>query len=737
MSERTTATLRVTGIRSQNPLGFGGCIFTGVPIDKAGAVVDAGTYIVVKADRKTLGAARVEKGQWWEVRGPMVERITVVDGFHLREHQVDADTAHLAMPSGEHVVNYLAENTAFEGIGLVKARRLWERFGEQLYTLLDAGEPDAFFEVLHPDVALRLTAAWASNGQTRTLQWLQAAGFDTKIGRKVLRFFGDEAQVRLEEDPYRLLSFSGTWSAADALARSRFGVAADDPRRLRGAVEEACYRAFSDGHTTLLTSQLMSRVTPLLGRPPEGVRWRDLLARAVAEGLSNGSIVQTSHGLQPLGALVMERQIAKSIQQRLAREDELLPPDRLQALIAAGEALDGIELNIEQREALALAAKHPFACITGGAGVGKTTVLKSLYRLYDEVGTRVIQVALAGRAAKRMQEATGRTASTIASFLKALGDDTFDGPTVLVVDEASMVDIISMSRLCEALKPHVRLLLVGDPNQLMPVGPGLVLHCLVALPHIPVVELKTVKRYGGEIAAVATAVRAGRPPSIGTDETAAVAFLPCDERSIADLVVDLYGIAPLETQVLSPLRNGLAGTKRLNELCQNRFTKGQPSASKWNEEFDKIESCGLNLGDVVLCTRNMWDRGLQNGSLGRVVEIEPPPLSSEVADRVVAWVEWDDGVKRALSTDMLDDVELGFAVTVHKSQGSQWRRIIIPVTASRMLDRTLLYTAITRAQSQVILVGDADAAMRAIAAPPKAEGRQVALDLALAAVGAR
>ena len=191
------------------------------------------------------------------------------------------------------------------------------------------------------------------------------------------------------------------------------------------------------------------------------------------------------------------------------------------------------------------------------------------------------------------------------------------------------------------------------------------------------------------------------------------------------------------SQVLYAVRNGPVGTKRLSPLCQAPFTAGKAEVRCWNDELDCEEHVGLRLGDTVLCTRNMWALGLQNGSLGTIVEVADSPRGVQddggsQTRLVLAWVEWDDGERRPLSVDMLDDVELGYAVTVHKAQGSQWKRVIVPVTGSRLLDRTLLYTALTPAQSQVLLVGDAEAARAATLAPLRASERQVALDLALA-----
>lgn len=740
-------TLRVTSVRSQNPRGFGGCIFSAKLIDDHGRVLDATGYFVVRATASTLGGSRVEPGQWWKVAGELSKRVLEVNGFQVAETQIDASSAVLLRPSGEHIIAFMADSPAFEGIGHVKARKLWEAFGERLYEQLDAGNVAELATVLTPESATQVVAAWAQFGDSRTLQWLQAQGFDWALGRKVLQFFGPDTAQKLEEDPYRLLSFCATWRQTDVLARTHFGVAFDDPRRLQGAIEEACYRVFAAGHTSVLSAKLMDVLQGVLGEQTKTFRWRNLIPAALSQGLSNGSFVVGPHGVQPLGAMVMEREVAQAVADRLTGTvPALLPTDDVDELLLAYEKAEGIELNPQQWEAVHLAAAKPLVLITGGAGVGKTTVLRALYAVYDRVGIAVTQLALAGRAAKRMQEATGRPASTIANFLRSWKGSSFDERHVVIVDEASMVDIITMSRLCELLGPCPRLVLVGDPAQLMPVGPGLVLHALTRVPQVPVAQLTVVKRYCGAIAAAAASIRQGRWPELPSDAEAAIAFIArparpstSAETSIPETVLHLYRQDPENTQVLCARRNGVDGTKGLNALCQSELTADAKAVQVWDEQHDAYACVGFHLGDPVLCTRNLWGWGLQNGSLGVVIQVddEPRMLANEEGEETglaLAWVDWDDGVRRPIIEEMLDDLELGYAITVHKAQGSQWPRVIVPLTGHRLLDRTLVYTAVTRAQRQVLLVGDEAAAKSAVEGLPRAQSRHIALDLHIAAM---
>ena len=738
------ATVRVTAVRSQNPYGFGGCIFSAKPIDDEGRIQDAGSYFVVKATDTALGGARVEPGQWWKVTGEPSRRLLEVNGYQVAETQIQASSAVLLRPSGEHIVSFLADGSAFEGIGYVRARKLWEAFGERLYEHLDSGNVAELSKVLTHVSATQVVCAWAEHGDGRTLQWLQAQGFDLQIGRKVMQFFGPETSEKLKEDPYRLLSFCADWRKTDSLARSHFGVADDDTRRLQAAVEEACYRTFSAGHTSVLPSRLMITLEGILGAQTNTFNWRRLVTTALSVGLSNGSYVIGHHGVQPLGAMVMERVVAQAVAARLASQlPALLPRKDVDVLLQSYEKAERIELNEAQREAVHLAAAQPLVLITGGAGVGKTTVLKGLYQIYDHAGVTVTQLALAGRAAKRMQEASGRPASTIANFIRHKGDKVLDDRSVVVVDEASMVDIITMSQLCELIGHAPRLVLVGDPAQLMPVGPGLVLHALAKVPEVPVAELTVVKRYSGDIALAAAAIRQGIWPAFSSDPRAAIAFLPCSRRptspndaTIPETVLSLFRQDPASTQILCARRNGPDGSKALNELCQSALTANAKPVQVWDEQHDTYARVGLYLGDTVLCTSNLWDRGLQNGSLGVVAQVddELPKVSDDAGEEAgpaLAWVDWDDGVRRSVVEKMLDDLELGYAITVHKAQGSQWPRVIVPLTGHRLLARTLIYTAVTRAQRQVLLVGDKAAAKRAVEGLPRAHARQVSLDSVL------
>jgi exodeoxyribonuclease V alpha subunit len=288
-----------------------------------------------------------------------------------------------------------------------------------------------------------------------------------------------------------------------------------------------------------------------------------------------------------------------------------------------------------------------------------------------------------------------------------------------------MVDLISFSSVLRLIGDECKVVLIGDPHQLPPVGPGLILHCLAGTPGIPHVELKVAKRFGNDIAEVANAVRDGLLP--GTfNET--VQFIQADAYDMEALGSNLYLEKPEDSVVLCATRKIAAG---INQIVQASMTKSNKPLSLFNVEFDSWEYTGFYLGDLLICTRNHWDLGVQNGSLGRLIDVfdEPMQLDSDAEGDPLAlgWILWDDGEKRPLREDLLDSLELGYALTVHKSQGSQWRRVIVCLSSSMRVDRSMVYTAITRAQSKVVICGEQQQLGEAIKKAKAADRRKVGL----------
>lgn len=714
-----SVTVRVSAVRSQNPYGRGGAIFTGIEVNDKGWRTDAKTHYVIKAPGQLLQAP-VECGQLWSIAGTPKPNTIVVNGYRLTENTITPESMEMLRPSGEHIITLLAHGEAFEGIGEIKARRLWEHFGDALYDILDRSDTGRLEAAMPKATAQKLVDAWHRWGNTFTLQWLQSKGFAVALGRKVLDFYGKDAACKIEADPYRLLSFAASWATVDALAQHTFKLGTNDPRRLAGAVEEALYAAFDDGHTFLPETEFARRLRALLQRD-------DVLASAMREAESAGRFIRQGGRLHALGPYVMEQGVAESIANRAANPASMLDAPALAALIADYQVEAGITLHPKQTEALELANANTISVITGGAGTGKTTVLRGLFRLCEAAGYTVYPMALSGRAAKRIGEATGHSAQTIAGFLKRFDPDDAPGQAVVVIDEASMVDLPSAYRVIRRLPSGYRVVFVGDPHQLPPVGPGLLLHELAHQSSLPVVELSQVKRYGGAIAEAAALIRKGEWPDLSDVPHADIAFVPCALDQINDTVLRLYDEDRSASQILCATRQAPAGGVRaINNVCQSRCNSNGEKLMVWNDEFDMEQYLGLRVGDPVICLRNDWQSDLQNGSLGTILSIEPPlPLAD--SGRCLGRILWDDGQTREFTAELLPHLELAYGITIHKAQGSGFQRVIIPVRPSKLLDRTLIYTAITRAEQQVILVGDVEAAKVAVRAPRHSDRRHVAL----------
>lgn len=737
-SNTLTMDLRVTSVRSRG--GKGGVIFSGK--------CDAGRQFVVIADYRLLpDSSFVEKAQIWTVEGASREVSYSVDGVRRSETEIQARRLELQRPSGKNLVGWIAASPECPGIGEVRARRLWERFGVDLPEVIDSADVERLQEVLSPEQAQVLVDAFATNGMVQSLVWLDQMGLPRPVAASVARYWGKDAPQKVQDDPYALVSFCADWRIVDELGQKRFGIPVDDCRRVAAAVEEVLYRAMERGDTALAAGVARTRLRSFLGAGLNA-------ERAVAIAAGSGRVVESEGFLQTAGLARIEEGVADGLTAILSgtprAQSELFPAalpaaTEVEASVQVYESMHGIELTAEQRGAVITCATNRVSCILGGAGTGKTTVLKALCHAIERTspGTPIHQLALAGRAAQRMTEATGRDSKTIAAFL--LDEAVAPGSTVLI-DEMSMVDAILMYRLLRHLPDGVRLVLIGDPSQLPPIGPGLVLHALCGLAPVPQTTLKTVKRQSAAsgIPQVAAAVREHRVPQWTTyaGNGAGVSLLPCAAADVDSTVARIYeelgGIGTYFTvQVLSTTRNGFGGVRGINELLQRLNASTAQPVLSLNREFGPLQeatSDGLKLfvGDLVMFGTNDYALGLRNGALGRIVDTLPLGDNPEAPVCIAEF----DGALYELNTSHLRDVCHSYAVTIHKAQGSQFKRVIVPIRRTKLLDNSLLYTAITRAVDQVVLVGDVDAAEQAIVAPATASLRITRLPFLLRSAGA-
>lgn len=596
------------------------------------------------------------------------------------------------------------------GIGPKLAGRIVERFGMETLTVLSKA-PWRLGEVKGIKAKVQdIADHWAKdeNGRALTIL-LRSLGLPMRLVERIRRRYGDQARGVVDNEPYRLAEeIAGIgFKTADALARTK-GLPADDPARIRAAVVHVLDPDNTDGDCFLDRGSLNLAVSQL-GVPTEGVPAAvDRLAR-------EGRVVLEGDRIWTAELYVAECDVAAAL---IARTGGLAPPAGWLDDVARAEQACGVKLADTQREAVFSALNGGPRIITGGPGTGKTTLVRVLLAAANARGLTMKLASPTGRASKRLSEATGGEATTLHRLLAFNpGEGGFQrnggDPIVaqaLVVDEMSMVDLLLMQALLDALPrdPGFPLILVGDADQLPSVGPGRILADLVASGRIPVTRLEHVYRQEARsgILDAATRVHGGTIPLSGEHGGFGDCFLLAREEPerVVETVLEVTATrlvgrgfdARTDVQVLTPTRKGALGTEALNRALQARLNPDGKPFRRADRE--------LRVGDRVICTKNRYDFEVWNGDVGRVIGLSGRELHLSFDGRTVPW-----------PVEELNQIDLAYAMTVHKSQGSEYPAVVLVLHGAHsiMLRRNLFYTAITRAKKFLCVVGSPRAWARA------------------------
>jgi exodeoxyribonuclease V alpha subunit len=611
-----------------------------------------------------------------------------------------------------------------KGIGPKMATRIVAHFGADTLRVIEE-EPGRLVEVpgLGPKRTAMIGTAWEEQKAIKEVMvFLQGVGVSTSLAVRIYKKYGDASISVVRNEPYRLAAdvWGIGFKTADTIAQA-VGIPPDSPQRVQAGIQYTLSEAAEDGHCYLPEPNLIADAAQILQVSAELVR-TCLDDLAATEGVVREPVPNPSSdgGTIPAVYLVpfhrAETSLATSLLRLLTTSADRLPAfatiDWAKAL-AWLKTRTSADLAAEQEQAVRLALTSKVAVLTGGPGCGKSFTVKSIITLAAAKKAKIVLAAPTGRAAKRLTELTGHPAATVHRLLQLRpgGDPTHDRDNpidadLIVVDESSMLDLILANKLVKAIPPGAHLLLVGDVDQLPSVGAGEVLRDVLAADTIPRVRLTRIFRQAQQSGVVVNAhrINAGQPPVFG--EQPDFFWFSADEpEAAAELVVDIvarriprrFGIHPRDIQVLTPIHRGPAGAGNLNTLLQQAFApyrNGTPERRHGARVF--------RVGDKVIQIRNNYDKGAAgvfNGTIGTVTALS-------LTDRQLT-VRTDEDEDIAYDFDELDELQHAYAITVHRSQGSEYPAVVIPITmnAYTLLQRNLLYTAVTRAKQLAVLVG--------------------------------
>lgn len=658
---------------------------------------------------------------------PLIGQLLEIEGEWVKHpkfgQQFKAMTYKTVAPTEISGIEKFLASGAINGIGPAMAKKIVAEFGEKTLEII-AKSPNELLKVpgIGKKTAEKISTSYLEQSElTEIMVWLENHGISNTYAGKIFAKYGSFAIDIMEKDIYRLFQdIEGIgFLTADKLAFN-LGIQREDKRRIISGIDYALMQLCNNGHCCIPEMALVDKTAKILQVNNQIIF--TILKERIDNGSLNTEVVGGETLIYPPYLYYAEKKVAMRLLQ-LQQATEPLSEDNLSLFIKVWEKDNQIQLAQKQKEAIKACLHHGVLVLTGGPGTGKTTVIKGILSILKAQGLKIRLAAPTGRAAKRLSETTGQKALTIHRLLEAnnlaqddnlqLGfskdiDDQLDAD-VIILDEVSMVDIVLMHHFLNAVPDGCRIILVGDTDQLPAVGPGSVLKDIIRSQKIPAIRLDEIFRQAQTSMIIQNAhiINAGRLPDLRKQYSDFVFYELNDDTSITQKILDLCtkdlpheGFDVLkDVQVLSPMHRFLCGVENLNLMLQEQLNP------KKNQDELKYSSQTFRVGDKVMHIRNNYQKNVFNGDIGFIQDINNEKLTVDYFDHIVTYEK-----------NELNELTLAYASSVHKSQGSEYKVVIIPLSTSHyiMLQRNLLYTAITRAKQKVIIIGSKKALMTAV-----------------------